>query len=230
MEIAGIKEQEPAVRLLLGDGGYARKFIDGPAKPFVARGLREGFHPVEVMGQTIPFSEPFLTFFTQGISDVRRKAAAEPLRESYPVSIEALPTDANREAIVKPHLTKLEMHCGTETLTLNNLNYPVKETFAWVPNKCELVDLAITVGDVVLRRRYSGEFAFPRFLQDFAAEGKIFYPHHFPDEKANLKRLGVQYIKVNYRFKGHGPLIALLGSARSSVPRVPEEIVRCWDR
>jgi type VI secretion system protein ImpL len=221
MEVQGAPDRTTLIELLLGENGYARKFVSGPAKPFLARSLEKGFHAKEVMGQNVPFDQYFFSFLTKG------SRTARPVKASYAVSIKGEPTGANKEALVIPHETVLEMQCGDKTLRVINLNYPVRKTFTWSPQDCGEVVFRIKIGNLILTKKYTGHLAFAQFLRDFEKGSRTFYPREFPAEEADLKRMGVQYIQAKYHFGGHRPVIGLL---RAGPGRVPEEIAACWDQ
>jgi type VI secretion system protein ImpL len=69
--------------------------------------------------------------------------------------------------------------------------------------------------------------AFAEFLRDFEKGSRTFHAREFPDEEADLRRMGVKYITAKYSFKGHRPVIGLF---RTGPGRVPEEIAACWDQ
>jgi type VI secretion system protein ImpL len=108
-----------------------------------------------------------------------------------------------------------------------NLNYPVRKRFKWSPQDCGDVTFSIKIANLVLTKKYSGNIAFAKFLNDFDKGTRTFYPAEFPDEAADLKRMGIRYIKARYQFTGHRPVLGLL---RAGPGRVPEEIVVCWDQ
>ncbi len=219
VEVEGETDRRRTVQLLLGQGGYARTFLKGPAKPFVNRNLKKGFYAKRAFDKSIPFNEVFFKFLTKGA------LAAKPLKSSYTVSIKGLPTDVNHNAQVRPHATRIELQCADETLKLVNMNFPVKKTFVWSPNTCGDVNFEIEVGGIVLTKKYSGYQAFPGFLQDFSKGSKVFYRKAFPRYRSDLKRMGIKYIKVKYQFKGHRPVLKLI----SDLPEaVPEDIAECW--
>ncbi|MFZ0449104.1 MAG: hypothetical protein WAL98_07665, partial [Desulfatiglandaceae bacterium] len=89
---------------------------------------------------------------------------------------------------------------------------------------CGDVLFRIEVGKLELVKRYTGSYAFPKFLQDFKTGQRIFRREEFPEHEADLKRVGVKYIKANFRFRGNGPVIRVLGWAPG---RVPQEIASC---
>ncbi|MBW2318627.1 MAG: type VI secretion system protein ImpL [Deltaproteobacteria bacterium] len=221
VELQGVSSQKSANQILLGEDGYATKFIKGSAAPFVSRSLRKGYHAKKALGERIPFEASFLSFLTKGAK------IARPVQGDYAVSIRGLPTDTNKGAKLRAHATRLEVQCANETLSLVNLNYPVGKTFDWSPQDCGDVIFQIKVGKLVLTKKYSGYQGFPKFLKDFSKGQRTFYPSEFPGKEAALKRLGIKYIKATYRLKGHKPVLKLLGAAPG---RVPRDIVTCWDQ
>ena len=221
LEVQGAYGTRNAYNLLFGEKGYVIKFIKGPAAPFISRSLRKGYNPKKVNGKSIPFTQSFFSFLRKG------DKSSIPVQSNYAVSIKGLPTNVNIEAILRPHATRLELQCQEKKTSLINLNYPVKKTFFWSPVNCGDVVFKIEIGNLVLTKKYTGYNAFPKFLKDFAKGEHIFYPGNFPDKKVDLKRMGVKYIKAKYQFRNHRPVIRLLGTA---IGRIPQEIVKCWDR
>jgi type VI secretion system protein ImpL len=211
-----------ATQLLLGAEGLAWKFLKGPAAPFVGRSLQRGYYPKEILGGLIPFEASFFTFLVKG-SQIQTAVAA---KENYGVLIKALPTDANPDARLKPHSTRLDLQCSGGAQSLVNFHYPVSKTFNWSPETCREVSFQIEVGDIFLVTKYTGEYAFAEFLRDFRGGQHTFYPNDFPRERPALERLGIKYIRANYQFVGDQPILALL--VRSSPGQPPRKIVTCW--
>ena len=220
MEVQEVSDQKNMNQLLMGEGGFVKKFINGPVEPFLSRSLKKGYYAKKVMGRNIDFNEYFLSFLTKGAK------AARPVKGTYSVNIRAYPTGANTEARVRPHETSLELRCESDTIKLMNFNYPVKKTFYWSPQTCGDVIFKIKVGNVVLTKKYTGYQGFPKFIKTFEKGHHTFYPREFPDEKSALKRMGIKYITVKYQFKGHRPVLKLLQSAPG---RIPRSIANCWD-
>jgi len=221
VEIQGVSDQKTLIRILLGQDGYALKFVNGPAAPFISRSpQRGGYYAKTALDRMIAFNPSFFSFLTKG--DIATKL----VKANYTVSIKGLPTDINPEAQIKPHATSLELQCADKAQKLINLNYPVKKTFNWSPETCRDVIFQIEVGNLVLTKKYTGYRAFAKFLKDFIDGQRTFYPKEFPRHKAALKRLGIRYIKASYQFNGNRPIITLLTSAPG---RAPRNIVQCWD-
>ena len=221
VEIQGVSDQKTLNQILLGQNGYALKFVNGPAAPFVSRSPQKGgYYAKTALDRRIAFNSSFFSFLTKG--DI----ASRLVKANYTVSIKGLPTDINQEAQIRPHATSLELQCADKAQKLINLNYPVRKTFNWSPETCRDVIFQIEVGNLVLTKKYTGYRAFAKFLKDFIDGQRTFYPKEFPRHKAALKRLGIRYIKANYQFNGNRPIITLLTSAPG---RAPRNIVQCWD-
>ena len=221
LETQGVTDRSTLIDMLLGQDGYAIKFVKGPAAPFVERSLKKGFQARARFGHQVPIRDEFLTFLTKGAK------AARPVKSKYTVTIRGEPTSANTEATVIPHSTVLEMECADEKLRLVNLNYPVRKSFGWSSQNCGDVVFRIKIGNLNLSKRYRGHLAFAKFLRDFQKGKRVFYPGDFPDAAADLKRLGVRTITARYQFQGHRPVLRLLQTGPGNVP---EEIVTCWDQ
>jgi type VI secretion system protein ImpL len=213
-----------ATQMLLAPEGPVWKFVKGTgtAAPFIGWSMqRGGYYAKEALGGTIPFDAFFFSFLVKGA----KVQAAAQAKQSNNVTIRGLPTDANPDAGLKPHGTRLELQCAAGSQILVNLHYPVSKVFNWSPDTCGDVIFQIDVGDLKLTKRYMGPQAFPEFLQDFKGGKHIFYPDEFPREKASLDRFGIKYIKVNYQFSGEQQVV---GQVKSLFVHLPRNIVRCW--
>jgi type VI secretion system protein ImpL len=219
LEVQGLPQGANLDRLLMGPDGYAAKFIKGPAQPFIGRSTGKGYFAKSIDGFSLDLNDRFLTFLT------RSAGVARPVASRYLVTVKAFPTDANKSARIKPQATSLEVQCGNETNRLLNLHYPVKKTFRWSPQECGDVVFKIEIGNLVLKRVYSGYLGFAKFLKDFRNGQHTFRPADFPASAAALKRMGIKTITPRYRFSGQRPVIRLL---RQSPGRVPRDITTCW--
>jgi type VI secretion system protein ImpL len=220
LEVQDVSADQDMGQLMMGSGGFASKFLNGPALPFVTRSYKKGYYPKKALGMELPFEKAFLGYLTKGAK------AAKPKKSRYNVKIRAYPTDTNRNATMRPQSTLLELQCAQQRLRLENLNYPVAKTFAWSPQECGDVTFQISVGNLVLTKTYSGYNAFAKFLDEFKKGSRIFYREEFPSEEAALKRIGIKYIKAKYQFQGHQAALQLLYSAPG---RPPRKIVTCWE-
>ncbi len=206
-------------QLVMGSQGYAVKYLEGPAEPFIGRSRGKGYYAKTVNDIALDLDTGFLTFLTRGAS------AAKPVASSFNVTIKAYPTTANKDAAIKPHATSLELQCGDQKNRLLNLHYPVRKTFRWSPQTCGDTVFKIEIGNLVLTTTYEGYQGFAKFLRDFQTGQRTFRPDDFPNSAAALKRMGIKHITPRYQFSGHRNVIQLL---RASPGRVPQEIASCW--
>ena len=220
VEIMGMRDKQKVLELLLDQDGYAMKFIKGPAAPFLSRSPRKGYYAETALDGKVAFNPDFLNFLTRGVS-VKRSS-----RPSYDVFIEGLPTEVNKGALIKPHATHVELQCASKSQKLSNYQFRTGKSFHWTRETCENVVFEIEVSDMVLIKEYWGRQGFPSFLKDFRTGKKKFYPRDFPNHQSSLKRLGIKYITVNYKFAGNKPVLDL---TRATPGRVPSRIVKCWD-
>lgn len=214
--------------------GPVWKFVKGPVlSPFITWSVQRGYFAREALGGAMPFDSAFFPFLRQ--SAAGRLAAAAPAggvaKPNYKVTIHGLPTDANPDALKQPKRTRLEMQCGETTLSLINDNYPVSGTFNWTPETCGDVVFQIYVGDLILTKKYTGNYGFAAFLKDFRGGQRTFYPQDFPADKSGMAALRVKHIRVNYQFTGdHQAAIAAIGQMHSAPTQAPRRIVRCWEQ
>lgn len=220
-ETQGVPEQQ-ATQLLSSPEGPVWKFVKGPAAPFIGWSVQRGHYSKEALGGRIPFDPAFFAFLKE--TTASKKTVT---KTNYVVGIKALPTAANAQAKVQPQSTKLELLCGGTTQSLINYNYPVSKNFQWSTDTCSDVLLQIEVGDVVLKKKYTGYQAFPEFLQDFKGGIRSFFTDEFPGEKPALDRLGIKFIRVKYEFTGELPA---LGKLMTLPKEAPKTIIRCWDQ
>ncbi len=223
MEIKEVSDKQKLNSILLGPDGFVTKFLKGPAKPFIKRGLKKGFYPARVDKKAMAFNPYFFKFLTRGVT------ASRPSKKTYNVKISGYPTSANDGARFQPHATLLELVCSggaTGTTSLENLNYPVKQVFTWSPgSECEVI-FTIKIANLVLTKKYQGSFAFSKFLKAFPNGEHRFLPSEFPSHEDDLNQMGVRFIKVKYKFKGSRPVVGLLTKITG---KTPMEIVKCWE-
>jgi type VI secretion system protein ImpL len=149
------------------------------------------------------------------------------MKSNYLLPIRGFPGEANPGARSLPQRTILQLHCGTDIQTLEIFSYPKPpQNFQWTPQSCSDVIFQVDIGDLSLKKRYSGPKAFPEFLQDFQGGLRTFYPHEFPGEKIALERLGIQYLRIRYEIGGDQQSVRRF----TTLPKqAPGTIAACWE-
>jgi type VI secretion system protein ImpL len=211
-----------AAQLLLSPDGPVEKFLKGPAAPFLVRSAERGYSAKKALGESISFSSSFFSFLQQ-----REASKAVMMKSSYLVPIRGFPGEANPGARALPQRTILQLNCGGTAQTLEIFSYPKgPQNFQWTPPSCGDVTFQVDVGELALKKRYSGPNAFPEFLQDFQGGMRTFYPRDFPAEKAALERMGIQYLRIRYEIGGDQAAVRKFSAAPQQAPRT---IAACWE-
>jgi type VI secretion system protein ImpL len=226
VDVQGISDTNQLNQLLFAPDGLATKFIKGTAAPFVGRDLKRGYYAKEVYGRSIPFETAFLKFFSSAKVGLPVAAMAAGASDNA-VTVNGLPTEANDNARVQPHATKLILQCMDQQQSIVNMNYPVSKVLTWSSGRCGGVIFSIDVGNLTLTRSYSGPEAFAKFLMEFPGGQHTFSPNDFPKEASLLRGMGIRYIKVQYRFSGQEAVINQAKPAMSQPTAVPLKIARC---
>ena len=205
---------------LIGEGGLLWNYIDNDAAPFLKKKLNKGYIATRLKGHSMQWEPDFIDF-TNNAESGRRIVSGE-----FTVNISALPTGINRSAQISPYATFIDLHCADSVQTLANYNYSAATDFNWSLSTCGDVTLRIEVGEYSLRKQYTGEKGFPKFLADFRDGRRIFTIKEFPEFESQLRNEKVQAIDVNYEFKGQKPVIKML----KAVPlNPPFNAIACWE-
>lgn len=212
-QVAHMPEQKVRAALF-GDGysGLVNSFVQATLKPFIMR-ASSGYTPRERSNRQFPFTDDFLSFLNNA-------SVWEQVRlPSYKVKLTSLPTSVNEDARVKPYATYLSVHCQTGTHTMKNLNYPVTMEFDWSPETCGSVDLTVMIGDMELKRVYSGPLGLVTFFQEFPHGVRNFTPNSFKDNKSALQRAHVTNLRVGFKAEGADNILKLSRQPRLSIPK-----------
>jgi type VI secretion system protein ImpL len=217
-ELDGVSQGNLA-ETLIGETGILWNFVENDAAPFLKKKQSKGYIPNRVKNSSMEWEADFIQFVNDAESG-RKIVGGE-----FNVDISALPTGINRNALVSPYATFLDLHCAAGVQTLANYNYSASNQFNWSLKNCGDTTLRIEVGEYSLRKQYTGQKGFSKFLQDFQDGRRIFTISEFPELTSQLRGKKVQAIDVNYEIKGQGPVIRML----KDVPlNPPSQALACW--
>ncbi|MDR1165181.1 MAG: hypothetical protein LBO66_04775 [Deltaproteobacteria bacterium] len=200
---------------LYGPGKLVDQFVKNRAGPFLRSLGVAGFAAQEWEGERFPFTDDFLRLVSQG--DSANMMAKAPVG-GYPVTVSIDATVVDARAAERPERTTLTLRTADKTQTLSNYNYPVSQTFTWVPGTAAAASLEIALPSVSLFISYDGPLSFPAFLNDLISGEFILRPRDFPDHEAQLESLGVSEIRVLMRADGTLPVIQHLNLSASPLP------------
>lgn len=199
--------------------GLIWKYLNGPAKAFVGRGETGYFARRDLRNQALPLRGDFIHFLNSGSLGY---VNVEP---RYTLVLETLPMDVNDGAQVEPYACILTIACADGARVLKNFNYPSQLSITWSPESCSDVSLAISLPRLTLTRSYSGKMGMALFLKDFESGSRTFQAAEFEQNQADLKQMGIQWLRVAYKIKGAEPILRLLERLPTEAPPT---IVTCW--
>ena len=203
-------------KLLFGSDGRVWKFLQGPAKPFVAKTDRGYLARTSINRQQVPFLDPFFDFLRKGGDSL----PAAPNPAGFTVTLQTAPLAVNPGARVAPTGAVVCLQsAGAGQTCLENLNYTQEATFKFDPDTCGDTVLRIQFPSLVLTRTYAGNLGFARFLAEFGTGARVFGAQDFPEAKAQLAGLGIAWIRVAFRIQGAAPVVRLLRHSSLSVPQ-----------
>jgi hypothetical protein len=195
--------EEDTNKALYGPDGLLVKFQKDHLGPFVeAEG--SGFKARSWAGLEFPLTQDFLNLLDAG------SRTAEPIADSYPVTVSAVASLVDSQALEKPERTSLTLKSPDSVQTLDIYNYPVSRTFTWKPASGGDAELAVFLPSLELYVRYSGPYAFPALLKDILKGELVYHPSDFPDHEQQLNALGITGIRIMIQADGALPAIRLL--------------------
>jgi type VI secretion system protein ImpL len=221
-QIVEVTEPNELNNLLMGKNGLVATFKNNTIAPFIDYDKDIGyFSKKDEMGGKIDFEKNFLSYLTKSGKVIQ-------IKENYNIRINGYSAEVNDDALVLPHATRLELQCaGKTSQKLNITSFSQDQVFNWSPQTCKDVILTIEFEKRKLIKKYTGDMAFPEFVDDFYYN-QFLSPLEFPGEEAGLKHDGINHIKIKYEFQKDEvePILKLL---KSGSGKTPEVIVKCWE-
>lgn len=121
--------------------------------------------------------------------------------ESTPreLSLHSLPATVPGGAGLMPVGTKLTLFCDDQRWVLKSMNFDEQALFRWRPGHCGRVAQLIQFPGFSLEYNYTGESAWPDFLNDIAEGQHTYQAEDFSDQAALLRAQGIKQIMVRYQ-------------------------------
>ena len=95
--------------------------------------------------------------------------------------------------------TKLTLFCDDQRWVLKSMNFDEQALFRWRPGHCGRVAQLIQFPGFSLDYHYTGESAWPDFLNDIAEGQHTYQAEDFSDQAALLRAQGIKQIMVRYQ-------------------------------
>ncbi len=208
----GVDPDKLATILFDPNSGVVWNFVNTTAGPFIGRN-QSGYYAAEALSYKIPFKDELFTFLNNG------RVGTINYEEEYQVTLETVPLQVNKGATSEPVSNSIVLSSRDGDMRLDNYNYPQQSTFTWKPDKCGDVILTIELPGVSFTKRYTGKFAFARFLDDFKTGSRAFTVDDFPPgQRQPLADMKIDWIKVSYKITDADNAIAVLNMVPTGVP------------
>jgi type VI secretion system protein ImpL len=205
---------------LIGEEGILWAYTQNEAAPFLRKRHKKGYIPKVNKNTSMNWEPQFLSFVNDAESG-RQIVGGE-----FTVNISALPTGINQSAQISPYATFIDLHCADGVQSLANYNFTTSKEFKWKLSNCGDVTLRIDVGEYSLRKQYTGQKGFSKFLADFRDGRRIFTVKEFPEFETQLQNERVQAIDVTYEISGDRDNVIKMLQAVPLDP--PREAIACW--
>ena len=165
---------------------------------------------------TFPFADAFLNFMQEG-----KSAQANPLRESYSVSIKTSAAAINPDAAERLEYYEVSLTCRKGRQSVRNANYPNDAVFEFEPQNCGEGRISFSFPSLKLEYAYSD---FRALLEDFSLGERVFSPNDFPEQADRMERLRIHNVRVRL-LADDAPKVL---SAFTGELVVPTRIVSTW--
>jgi hypothetical protein len=177
---------------LYGNNGYVRNFLNNYIGVFLEK-KDFGFVPKKMFGFKIDFTDEFLNF----LNNLNKKYANK--KDVYNVKIQTYPIEINKDAVIKPFKTRLELKCNTKNYILDNYNFKEEAVFKYT-QECGETDLYIYFDTFFIKKSYKN---FIRFLKSFKGDTLLLTSKDF---NTNLQAYKIKWIKLQYKIDDDGLL------------------------
>ena len=212
---AALLPSEEAVEGLFGEKGLVTAFATQHLAPFVSRSV--GAYRARTRGLvTFPFADAFLNFMQEG-----KSAQANPLRESYSVTIKTSAAAINPDAAERLEYYEVSLSCRKGRQSVRNANYPNDAVFEFEPQNCGEGRIFFSFPSLKLEYAYTD---FRALLEDFSLGERVFSPNDFPEQADRMERLRIHNVRVRLLADDAPRML----SAFSGELVVPTRIVSTW--
>lgn len=210
---------------------YLADFVRGPAKNLLIV-TDQGPQAGAFRGQTLPLTEAFVStarhlLNPEDVLDVPlRKDTQNADRLStindqieqltqqqkaletkpYSLNIISRPATVPEGARLIPTGSRLTLECQSGTKVLDSMNFAEQTQFIWQPGQCQSVKLDVKFPDFTSTYRYTGNSAWPDFLQQFARGEALLNVRDFEDNADLLTALNIKHVLLRFKISGQAEL------------------------
>lgn len=210
---------------------YLADFVRGPAKGLLVVN-EQGPQAGEFRGQTLPLTQAFVSIARhllnpEDVLDVplrkntqnadqlsvlndrieqltqQRKALES---KPYSISVVSRPTTVPEGARLIPTGSRLTLECQSGVKVLDSMNFAEQAQFTWLPGQCQSVKLEVKFPDFTASYHYTGNSAWPDFLQQFIRGEALLNVRDFEDNTEVLTALNIKHVLVRFKISDQATL------------------------
>ena len=117
--------------------------------------------------------------------------------------ITTLPSTVPGGAALLPTGTRLHLICENQSYTLSSANLREESVFRWAPGQCNYASVTVLFQQSELVREFVGQDAWPRLLEEFAEDERLYQLDDFKSHDADkISQQGANNILVRFKFQG----------------------------
>jgi type VI secretion system protein ImpL len=203
---------------------YLADFVRGPAKGLLVVS-DQGPQAGEFHGQTLPLTNAFvnlaryllnpedvldvplrhntqnadrITVINDRIEQLTQQQKALETKP-YSITVVSRPTTVPEGARLIPIGSRLTLECKSGVKVLDSMNFAEQAQFSWYPGQCQSVKLEVKFPDFTATYSYTGNSAWPDFLQQFIHGEALLNVRDFEDNTAVLTALNIKHVLVRFK-------------------------------
>lgn len=206
-------------------------FALGPAKGLLTLS-NQGLQPAGFQGHTVPLTDEFVSIMRNmltpedviGVSQRQNTQYADKITiledqidqltqqqkeletKSYSIKIVSQPATVPEGARLMPIGSSLRLECQNGIKELNSMNLFEESQFSWSPGKCQSVKLMTKFPNFTASYHYTGNSAWPDFLNAFISGEALIDIRDFNDSYDAMAALNIRHVLLRFKISDHTAL------------------------
>jgi type VI secretion system protein ImpL len=203
---------------------YLADFVRGPAKGLLVVNDQSP-QAGEFRGQMLPLTEEFVNITRhllapEDVLDVPKRQSTQNAdrlsviydqielltlqqkaleTKPYNISIVSQPATVPEGARLIPTGSRLTLECQSGVKVLDSMNFAEEMQFVWLPGQCQSVKIEVKFPDFTATYRYTGNSAWPDFLETFVRGEALIDASDFEDNADSLAALNIKHVLLRFK-------------------------------
>jgi type VI secretion system protein ImpL len=203
---------------------YLTDFVRGPAKGLLVV-TDQGPQAGEFRDLTLPLTEEFVSIARhllnpEDVLDVPQRQNTQNAdrisvindqitqltqqqkaleTKPYSISIVSQPATVPEGARLIPTGSRLTLECQSGVKVLDSMNFAEEAQFVWQPGQCQSVKLDVKFPNFTATYRYTGNSAWPAFLDAFVHGEALIDARDFDDNADTMTELNIKHVLLRFK-------------------------------